>query len=271
MADGAAVLLDSAGLLVHPLLAAPPTLSLWRAPTDNDRIGGMGAQWVEWGLDRLRAVPRRDRSRWRRDGPSGAPIGAPRESPRATSSASARSPAAPFGSTRRPSSPTELSDVARVGTVLETVPGLEAITWFGAGPHETYPDRKRGGLLGHWQGSVTDQAVRYARPQENGGHADVRWLELGDAAGNGLRIGLGAPSQVSATHFRAADLDAARHDVELKPVASTVDPDRRGAPRAGDCQLRPGHPAAVPRRAGDLPLVLDARALAVHRATAEAS
>ena len=37
----------------HPVLAASPALSLWRAPTDNDRIGGMAAAWDAWGLDRL--------------------------------------------------------------------------------------------------------------------------------------------------------------------------------------------------------------------------
>jgi beta-galactosidase len=118
--------------------------------------------------------------------------------------------------------PAELTDLARVGTVLEMTAGLEQVAWFGAGPHETYPDRKRGGLLGRWQGTVTDQAVRYVRPQENGGHADVRWIELRDAGGKGLRLGFDEPRQVSATHFRAADLDATTHDVELEPVAGTV-------------------------------------------------
>ena len=41
------------GLLRHPAFAAPPTLALWRAPTDNDRIGGMAARWAEAGVDRL--------------------------------------------------------------------------------------------------------------------------------------------------------------------------------------------------------------------------
>ena len=35
--------------------------------------------------------------------------------------------------------PDELVDLARVGTVLEVVPGLERFEWFGRGPHETYP------------------------------------------------------------------------------------------------------------------------------------
>ena len=36
-----------------PGLAGGPHLSLWRAPTDNDRIGGLGALWEAWGVDRL--------------------------------------------------------------------------------------------------------------------------------------------------------------------------------------------------------------------------
>ena len=38
--------LDAGGNLVHPAFAAPPALALWRAPTDNDRIGGMADRWT---------------------------------------------------------------------------------------------------------------------------------------------------------------------------------------------------------------------------------
>ena len=44
--------------------------------------------------------------------------------------------------------PDELTDLARIGTVLEVVSDPEDLRWFGSGPHETYPDRKRGGLVG---------------------------------------------------------------------------------------------------------------------------
>jgi beta-galactosidase len=96
------------------------------------------------------------------------------------------------------------------------------VTWFGTGPHETYPDRKRGGRIGRWESSVADQYVPYIRPQENGGHADVRWLELSDGHGRGLRLTLDQPRQVSATHFRDQDLASATHAVELRPRAETV-------------------------------------------------
>jgi beta-galactosidase len=110
--------------------------------------------------------------------------------------------------------PPELEDLARVGSVFEFQPGLEELVYCGRGPHETYPDRKRGGLVGRWRSTVREQYVPYIRPQENGGHAEVRWFELSSRHG-GVRVQLERPAQVSILHFRATDLAAATHDVEL--------------------------------------------------------
>ena len=118
--------------------------------------------------------------------------------------------------------PEELSDLARVGIVLETVPGFEQVEWLGRGPMETYPDRRRCGALGRWRSTVSELYVPYVRPQENGGRADVRWIELSDGSGRGLRLAFDRPRQVSATHFRAEDLAAAAHDVELVARAETI-------------------------------------------------
>ncbi len=213
--------LDAEGRLVHPLLATPPALSLWRAPTDNDRIGGMGAAWEAWGLDRLErrllAIERDGAATVvRSEATTGAGISVPHEV--------RYSPLAAGGLLveEQVVVPPELGDLPRVGTVLEVAAGLEHVEWFGSGPHETYPDRKRGGLVGRWRSTVNEQYVPYIRPQENGGHADVRWLRLSDERGRGLRISLDRPGQVSATHFRATDLAAATHDVELTARPETV-------------------------------------------------
>jgi beta-galactosidase len=212
---------DEAGNVVHPRLAGPPALVLWRAPTDNDRIGGMAARWRAWGLDRL---DRRSVS-VERDGPRARVVdelttrsGIRIRHERAVT-------AIEGGGLRVDETvelPPELDDLPRVGTVLEVVPGLERLTWYGTGPHETYPDRKRGGLVGRWQTTVSDAATPYIRPQENGGRADVRWLSLTGDDGSGLRVELDVPAQVSATHHRAADLDAATHDVELVARPETI-------------------------------------------------
>ena len=118
--------------------------------------------------------------------------------------------------------PAELTDLARVGSVLEAAADLDSVSWFGPGPHETYPDRVRGGIVGTWHSSLDEQYVPYVRPQENGGHAAVRWLELRAADGHGLRITLDQPRQVSATRFHAQQLASAGHDVELTPGPNAV-------------------------------------------------
>ena len=188
------VTLDADGLLVHPLLAAPPTLTLWRAPTDNDRIGGMAARWAAAGVDRLaRRLIGIDR-----DGPTTVVRAEVSTSADIVVTHEVRYTALAgdgIAVTERVEIPAALDDLARVGTVLEVVPGLEDVEWFGTGPHETYPDRRRSGLVGRWTSTVTDQYVPYVRPQENGGHADVRWLRLSDATGAGLRIDLDRPAR----------------------------------------------------------------------------
>ena len=220
-AGAGAVELDADGRLVHPLLTAAPMLTLWRAPTDNDRIGGMAELWAAAGLDRLTrrlvAVEREGATTVvRSDVATGTGIVVSHEA-RYTMLADGAIDVAETAEI-----PAELDDLARVGTVIEVIGDLEALEWFGPGPHETYPDRRRSGLVGRWASSVTDQLVPYIRPQENGGHADVRWLRLSDASGAGLRIDLDVPRQVSVGHVHAADLAAATHDIDLVPCTETI-------------------------------------------------
>ena len=69
---------------------------------------------------------------------------------------------------------------------------------------------------------MTDLAVPYVRPQENGGRADVRRLELGDGAGRSLRLTFDRPMQVSATHHPGRDLADATHDIDLVARPETI-------------------------------------------------
>ena len=242
--------LDADGRLVHPLLARAPTLSLWRAPTDNDRIGGMAARWAALGVDRLeRRLVGIDRDGRQR--PSCAPSSRPATGIVVPHEA-AYTCLADGGDRRRrrPSTlPDELTDLARVGTVLEVVPGPEDLRWFGTGPHETYPDRKRGGLVGTWRSTVTDQYVPYIRPQENGGHADVRWLEL-DRRRRAPASGSISTSPRQVSVDPPARRRPRRRDPRRRRRARRRDghPSRRRAPRPGHRQLRARHAARVPAR-----------------------
>jgi beta-galactosidase len=215
------VAVDEQGMLRHPLLAAPPRLCLWRAPTDNDRIGGMAAAWESLGL---REPERSLVSVAQEDGATVVRSEHRTESGMVVSHVQ-RLRALTAGGVQVDELaivPEGMDDLPRVGTVLEVAPGLELLEWFGPGPHETYPDRRLGGAVGRWRSTVADQHVPYVRPQESGGHADVRWFRLYDGAGRGMVLALDRPRQVSVTHFRAGDLAAASHDVELTPRAETV-------------------------------------------------
>ncbi|GAA2910981.1 hypothetical protein GCM10011428_26870 [Streptomyces violaceus] len=132
---------DEDGLLVHPLLAAPPTLSLWRAPTDNDELGGMAGRWRDWGLDALTrkvVAVRRDPGRVAVVADHFCPGGTVRHEQVFT--------AVEGGLLVEESVelPEALDDVARVGSVFETVAGLNLLEWFGQGPWESYPGPGRG-------------------------------------------------------------------------------------------------------------------------------
>lgn len=215
------VAVDRDGLLVHELIAAPPLLSLWRAPTDNDRIPGLAAEWDALGLANLTRVLESVedvggativRSRYR----TGSGIEVPHEMVLTALAGDA------VRVDETAVIPGTLPDLARVGTVLEVAADLDRVEWFGRGPHETYPDRRRGGRVGRWRSTLDDLHVPYVRPQESGGRADVRWISLTEAAGRGLRITLDVPRQVSASRFRAADLAAATHHGQLVPRPAAV-------------------------------------------------
>ncbi|MFE6486872.1 beta-galactosidase, partial [Streptomyces sp. NPDC057757] len=210
---------DDDGLLVHPLLTSAPVLSLWRAPTDNDELGGMAARWHAWGLD---ALVRKTVAVRREDG-------------RVTVLAEYATGAGMVrheqvftrveGGVRVEESavlPDGLDDVARVGSVFETVAGLDVLEWFGQGPWESYPDRSSGAPVGHHTLPVDELFTPYLRPQESGGRHGVRRFTLSAPDATGLSVDLAAPAQVSVTRYRAEDLAAAAHHDELVPRPGCV-------------------------------------------------
>ncbi|MFI2203422.1 glycoside hydrolase family 2 TIM barrel-domain containing protein [Streptomyces sp. NPDC020192] len=213
------VSVDGEGLLVHPLLTSAPTLSLWRAPTDNDELGGIALRWRTWGLDSLvrKAVS------VRRDG-AGVTVHA--EYAGTAGVVRHRQVLTPVEGGIRVDEeavlPDEFDDVARVGTVFETVPGLDLMEWFGQGPWESYPDRSAGAPVGHHRVPVDALFTPYLRPQESGGRHGVRRFTLSAPDATGLAVELDEPRQVSVTRYRAEDLTAAPHHDELVPRPGCV-------------------------------------------------
>ncbi|MFJ1736689.1 glycoside hydrolase family 2 TIM barrel-domain containing protein [Streptomyces sp. NPDC088254] len=215
----ARVEVDDEGLLVHPLLSAAPTLSLWRAPTDNDELGGAARRWREWGLDALVREP----------------VSVGRHGLSVTVVAEYAGPAGVVrhrqvltpveGGVRveeEAELPEEFDDVARVGSVFETVAGPDLLEWFGQGPWESYPDRCAGAAVGHHSVPVDALFTPYLRPQESGGRHGVRRFTLSAPDATGVAVTLDEPRQVSVTRYRAEELAAAAHHDELTPRAGCV-------------------------------------------------
>lgn len=210
---------DDYGQIILPYGVLAPVLSLWRAPTDNDRIGHIATKWNRWGLrnlERSDCVVSQTSKRviitniWLTS--AGIEL---KHAQTITPVASG------FRVKESVTLPKSLVDVARVGTNFELRGELSDLTWFGSGPHETYPDRKIA-RIDRYISTVAEQYTPYVRPQENGGHHGVRWFELTNAIGKGLRIQLTKPLQVSVTPNRAIDLADATHDVEIKACGNTV-------------------------------------------------
>ncbi|WP_314220964.1 glycoside hydrolase family 2 TIM barrel-domain containing protein [Streptomyces zaehneri] len=211
--------IDADGLLVHPLLASAPALSLWRAPTDNDELGGAAPRWRTWGLDAL--VRRLVSVHQEGDG-----VTVLAEYAGTTGVVRHRQVFTPVeGGIRideQAELPAEFDDVARVGSVFETVAGPDRLDWFGQGPWESYPDRSAGAPVGHHHARVDALFTPYLRPQESGGRHGVRRFTLSAPDATGFSVTLDEPRQVCVTRYRAEDLTAVTHHDELVPRAGCV-------------------------------------------------
>jgi hypothetical protein len=109
----------------------------------------------------------------------------------------------------------DVPPLPRIGLQMRLLGAYDRFTWYGRGPHETYADRKLGGRIGVYSGTVDDQHVPYVVPQESGNKTDVRWAALTDESDEGLLI-VGMPLlNVSAHRFTTQDLDKAKHSYEL--------------------------------------------------------
>jgi beta-galactosidase len=213
------VAVDDAGEIQIPFGITPPELSLWRAPTDNDRIAHISTKWAEYGVRELERVDCTIRetatsykvvSDWQTS--TGFKV---KQVQVVTPVANG------FAVKETITVPKQFDDLARVGIRFELDGSLNNYTYFGVGSHENYPDRKIG-RIGKWQSTVDQQYVPYVRPQENGGRSGVRWFTLKNREGFGIRIDLDKPRQVSANPFTAEQLADATHDVELVPSGNTV-------------------------------------------------
>jgi len=112
--------------------------------------------------------------------------------------------------------PDDLSDLPRIGVVMNIPKDYDKVEYFGLGPYENYIDRKTGVWFDQFQDTVDNMHTPYILPQENGSRCEVNWTTLRDADGNGIMIIAPETMQFTVSRFSAKQMYAAKHTNELK-------------------------------------------------------
>ena len=216
---------EHAGL---PLLATPMELTVWRAPTDNDR--NVKPDWYRARFDRLDTACRACRVE---------AVAADRVTVHAELTLAA-APAAPLLTAavdyvftaadgmivncrvQRTERYAALM-LPRFGVQFTTGAGMERLSYFGRGPVGSYADMRLCATLGRYETTVTEHFEHFLRPQENMAHADTKWMMVANRAGHGLfALATERDFSFNCAHFTPLDLTNTAHDFELRPRAGTV-------------------------------------------------
>ena len=201
-----------------------PKLSVWRAPTDNDR--NIKQKWLEENLDRatgkvysVNAEKNGDGITIRVDGSLGSPAREP------FAKTSVNYTVLPWGEIRVnivADIREKLIFLPRFGMELVMREGSNRLEYFGLGPDENYPDMNHHVFMGRYKSFVSEQYFPYIKPQEHGNHGNVKWAAVYDILGRGLLFRADTRFDFSASHYTAEDLTKAAHTNELNPRGETI-------------------------------------------------
>jgi beta-galactosidase len=202
------------------LLAAPVRPEFWRAPTDNDRgarIPAALAVWRQAGPSstvvsrELLTLPGALVLNYRLRVPAGETQAELSYRIQGDGDIQVTFSLSPAGD--------RLPVLPRIGLSLAIDSAFDTWTWFGRGPGENYRDRFEGTPVGIHTGKVGKLWHPYVEPQETANRTEVRWTTFTDAKGRGLRIRSADTNllEVGALPFDQADLETAKHAVDLLP------------------------------------------------------
>ena len=215
------------------LLKGPLVPNFWRAPTNNDNGNRMPVRYAQWKLASLythagleketflknaseRPVTEADGSvsfRMTYDLPT---------TPKASCTVEYRVHPCGKVDVRMCYDPVkELGDMPEFGMLMKLDADYDTVRFFGLGPAENYVDRREGARLGLWEYKAAENYTPYLLPQECGNRTGVRWAEITNDRGRGLKLWLNG-GEFSALPWTPHELENAAHGYELPPVNYTV-------------------------------------------------
>ncbi len=115
----------------------------------------------------------------------------------------------------------ELGDMPEFGMITKLSGDFDRVRFYGLGPQENYIDRREGARLGIWEYRAAENLTPYLLPQECGNRTGIRWAEITNARGQGLKLWLNG-GEFSALPWTPHEIENAAHGYELPPVCYTV-------------------------------------------------
>ena len=110
-------------------------------------------------------------------------------------------------------------DFRRLGLQAFLDKSLENVEYLGRGPMENYPDRKDCAFVGCYTNTVSGMQEEYIKPQSMGERCDVKWVQLTDNNGKGIRFAsMAQPFMFSAQHYTDEDLWQTKYLHELNKI-----------------------------------------------------
>ena len=105
--------------------------------------------------------------------------------------------------------------IPKLGMRMRLPADMTRIEYYGRGPWENYPDRKRSAFLGRYQMPLSEYETEYLHPQDNGCRTDVRWFCISNGE-KALRIDGLQPLCIRAWDYGEENLEGARHPHDIK-------------------------------------------------------
>jgi len=113
--------------------------------------------------------------------------------------------------------------LGRIGVRIFLDKQFDQASYFGRGPMENYPDRKRGSDVGIYKSTVREQLTPYEKPMDCGNHEDVRWARVTTAEGSGLlAMADSSLMQVSMLPYSDEEMDKVEYRIDLPQSTSTI-------------------------------------------------
>ena len=110
---------------------------------------------------------------------------------------------------------TNIPLIPKFGMRMRLPSDYTSIEYYGRGPWENYPDRKRSAFIGRYKMPLSEYETEYVHPQDNSCRTDIRWFNISSSKKTLAIRGL-QPLCVRAWDYGEEDLEPAKHPHEIQ-------------------------------------------------------